>query len=139
MNVLILEDDAHISFTLGGFLEDNDIVVYKAMDLLRAEEILQELHIDFVLIDLNMSPQGLDEDLIVSTQEGAITGWIWCKTYLIPRHPNLRSKIILFSAYLDELEIYVDVEELSDVTRIRKEITDQDKYQLILRKILTNA
>ena len=95
MKILIVEDEALIAENLGEFLLENGHSYIKSYDILEAEEILSRDSIDFLICDLNMPPIGLEENLQLLTQTGALTGYIWFENYIKINHPYLVQRLSL--------------------------------------------
>ena len=105
MNVLILEDRGSVSHFLIEALEARKYQVFPASSVHDANSILEgEDQIDAIILDLNMSPDGLTEEEIKQTDFGLFTGWIWLNNYAWRMYPYLGNRTLIFSAYIDDLK-----------------------------------
>jgi CheY-like chemotaxis protein len=119
MNILFLEDRGSVSFYLKQNLENFGYSVFEASSIPEANSIWEEVKIDCLIVDLNLTPDGLTEEEIDMTHNGILTGWVWLKQYIFPEQPSIRKKTIILSEYLSELDKLGDP-DASLVTRIKK-------------------
>ena len=100
MNILFLEDRGSVSFYLKENLHNRGHVVYEASSIPEATSIWRENKIDCLIVDLNLTPEGLTEEEIELTRNGLLTGWIWLKRHIFPDHPLMKKRTIILSEYL---------------------------------------
>ena len=106
MRVLVLEDRDEIMEMFTDFLEDCDHEVSPCFDIYEADERLgeQKQGFDCYLIDLAMSSDGLGDEYIADTRRGYFTGWVWLRSRILDKDPNLARRCILLSGFKDSFE-----------------------------------
>ena len=108
MNILVLEDRPNVLKNMEELLTDMKYKVYSCQNIYVANEKLEENKIDCFIIDLAMSPEGLDNiELMEKTENGNFTGWVWVDEKVLKKNKNLKDRIIIFSAYVGEFESYM--------------------------------
>jgi CheY-like chemotaxis protein len=125
MRILILEDRVSAVYhILEELKEMGHKVVYCSTILDALNELNAKDKIDCMVVDLNMDPIGLEEEEIAETEGGNLTGWILLKNYVLDKNLLDKSKIILYSAYLDalreKLREYGKENDLEGIVRISK-------------------
>jgi CheY-like chemotaxis protein len=111
--VLILEDQGGILFPLAERLRDDGYEVICASDLYTADQALEDMKLDALILDLNMDAAGLDPALLKDTMDGQLTGWIWLR-----QHPEYHAKAIVYSAYLASLSAHASAEDAATLRNI---------------------
>ena len=76
--------------------------------------------IDCIIADLNMKPEGLEENQIAQTMAGLLTGWIWLRDYVFKDIPSMKEKTIIYTDYKDHLLAKVKSNELKGIKVISK-------------------
>jgi hypothetical protein len=94
--------------------------LFDSFSIMDAQSYWEDEQIDCLLVDLNLSPEGLTDDEIEKTENGLLTGWIWLKEYVLKKNPGMKNKIIIYSDYLPQLAAKVNEEELRGIARIPK-------------------
>lgn len=110
--VLILEDTGkmfnEIKECFGNLVEIiGSYQISEAMDKFNIENP------DFLIIDLYVPPSGLNKEEIDNSCSGQISGWLWIKNYVVIQKPEMKSKIIIYSDYIESvLRKKVNIREL---------------------------
>lgn len=125
--IIIVEDNLYtaenLEIFINIFFEKNysqKIEIYVCNDIYEANDVLKEnSDISCIVSDLNMSPDGIDEEFYEETYGTVLTGWVWVKHYLLDNEKNSRIPIIFYSAFIDELEIYSDYNEYKEKHQIK--------------------
>lgn len=136
--VLIFEDKGSISYNIKDYIEElgKGFEVYIAFTVNDATSYFEEFienknDICGIVIDLNINPFGFTEEQLLSSKNGAITGWIWLKDIVLSQNQDLRKKTIIYSDYLNILSEYVNSEEIKDIEKVSKRNLDGSVQQLI--------
>ena len=114
-NVLFWDDRAAIRNQLVSELEKNT-TVFSCKNVYEADDVWEKegQNIDVFIMDMCMSPIGLDDELEAETNAGALTGWIWFWKSLrkdkTKKHPAEGKRVIVFSGYIDTLKRYIENE-----------------------------
>jgi CheY-like chemotaxis protein len=104
MNILLVEDRGAVAYYLRDALEGAGHQVFLAPNISRAKEYWDKGGIDCIVLDLNMSPDGLTEAEVRDTLGGVLTGWIWLKNYVLAKDSSMKSRTIILTAYLPRLK-----------------------------------
>ena len=106
MNILIVEDRISVSRYMKKALRKLGHVVFHALNIYDARECWEDenITIDCLIVDLNMTPDGLTDDEIKATKDGVLTGWIWLKNHVFDNEPNMRPRTIIYTEYKTQLE-----------------------------------
>ena len=104
MNVLVLEDRGSVSYYLEEALRSEGHTVFSATGIPDADSYWQSECIDCIVVDSNMSPDGLDAQEIQATKAGLLTGWVWLQNHVFAEHPEMRGQTIVYTDYLERLE-----------------------------------
>lgn len=99
MNILILEDRGSVSYYMVETLKQEHIV-FDAYNVNDANSYLGKEQIDCLIVDLNMSPDGLTQEEVVKTQGGILTGWIWLSNYVYKDRSDMKQKTIIYTEYM---------------------------------------
>jgi DNA-binding NarL/FixJ family response regulator len=124
MTILFLEDKGAVTEYVTEALKRLGHVVIEAYDVNDAQSAWEDRvsqPIDCLLVDLNMPADGLTDEEKGRTAAGLLTGWIWLETYVFPEVPEMRTRTIIFSDYLDDFTALVVPESrYSGVARVPK-------------------
>ena len=124
MNILLFEDRGSVFKPLKDALETMGHKILDAYNIYEANEYLDQGHIDCIILDLNMSPDGLSDEEKKQTEDGILTGWIWLKNYALPTVPMLRQCTIIISEYIAYLQVHMKKEDLEGIELINKKSED---------------
>lgn len=134
MNVLILEDRGSVAENLKNSLELEGCKVFNAPNVWAATEIWDENRIDCIILDLNMSPEGMTEEQIEETELGLLTGWIWLRDHVLKSHPDMKERTIIYSEYTHFLEDLKRADKmLQKITAIAKR--EEDGARKLLARV----
>lgn len=132
--VLLLEDNENINSRLKELLEKAHFEVFEAPKITDAIDIFKDEKIDFLIIDLNVPPIGLTKEERDKTLGGLLSGWIWFKNYVLKDYPEYGKKVIIYSAYVQQLkEKYPN--EIKGIKIIDKGLEKPSKIIEELKKI----
>ena len=132
MNVLVLEDRGSVGYYLKEALTEEGHSVYFALTVSDAISHLDEERIDCIVIDLNMSPEGLNDEEVGATLSGLLTGWIWLRNHVYAgRNADMRERTIIYTEYMDQLRYHVPEEELRGIHLIPKRGFSSTAEQLL--------
>lgn len=120
MNVLLLEDRGSVSFYLTEALTEEGHVVLDAMGINDAQSYWGAEKVDCLIVDLNMSPDGLKSEEIQQTKDGLLTGWVWLRNYVFVEKPQMKERTIILSEYIKALLANVPPEELKGIRLVPK-------------------
>jgi hypothetical protein len=123
MNILLLEDRGDVSYYLKQALEDSGHTVFDAFsprDATPFWENRDTVPIHCIILDLNLPPDGLSDEEKRSSRGGLISGWLWLKNYVLNESPEIISRTIVYSDYLNEVEAVVPAAEYKAIVRIPK-------------------
>jgi hypothetical protein len=107
MNILFLEDRGSVSFYLMERLEELNHEIFEAYSINDAKSYWEKEDINCLIVDLNISPEGLTNEEKEETKHGLLTGWIWLNNYVFNVNPEIRKNTIIYSDYLQSLREYV--------------------------------
>ena len=140
MNILILEDNLYMSEVMEQDMEeyfnnhniDVDIIVCNG--IYEANMAIENQEYDYIISDLNMNPDGLDEYLYCDTMGALLTGWVWVKNYIFKN--NSKSFVVFYSDFSEELKHIDEYKEYSDKSLLinKSEKSIEDICELILKK-----
>ena len=128
MNILILEDDLYTSEIMK---EDIELCLNKVIEPLSitvcntiydANNAIEKIDFDYIISDLNMNPDGLDEFYLDETLGAIATGWVWVHHYVLEKDKD--TFIIFYSAFTDTLK---NIEEYQKYA-IKSKILDKCNY-----------
>lgn len=120
MKILIVEDRGSVAIQMKHVLEQRGHEVLKAVSINDAQSFWEAGSIDCLIVDLNMSPVGLEPAEIKETKSGLLTGWVWLKQRVYSDNPAMKQCTIIYTEYLDSLEEHVPESEWAVIERIRK-------------------
>ncbi len=113
--ILLLEDNGLIWDAFKEREKDyGDIKLYTAFQISDAMDLF-EYHkdtIDWLIVDLNVPCTGLTREETDASERNLITGWIWLKNYVYPKHPQFKKRTIIFSAHIKEMEEHADMKQI---------------------------
>ena len=112
MNVLVLEDRGSVSFYLEEGIRSRGHTVFSAFTIPDARSYWENEQIDCIVVDSNMSPDGLGEEQIKRTKDGLLTGVIWLLDSVFPERQDMRERTIIYTDYLERLRESFTDEEL---------------------------
>ena len=125
MNILVLEDRGSVSKYMVETLQDNEEhKVFEAWGVYDATTYWEDEDIQCLVVDVNLDPEGLDDNVIASTLGGLLTGWIWLKTCVFSKRPSMRERTIIYTDYVQQLMTNVDPEELAGILVVPKRGVD---------------
>jgi len=107
MNILILEDRGSVSYYMQEALELRGYSVMSAGTIWEAQRYWDQRNerpVHCIIIDLNMSAEGLSAEELACTGEGILTGWIWLKERVYRDNPDMKHQTIIYSEYLEDLQ-----------------------------------
>jgi CheY-like chemotaxis protein len=131
MNILLLEDRGSVSFYLKEALTKEGHVVLDAMGINDAQSYWGAEKIDCLIVDLNMSPDGLKPDETQQTKDGLLTGWFWLRNYVYKPSPAMKQRTIILSEYINALCECVPAEELKGIRLVPKKGSTSPAEQLL--------
>ncbi len=120
MTILLLEDRGSVSFGLQRLLEEDSHIIFNAFNINDAISYWEDAAIECLIVDLNISPDGLKLGEIEETLGGLLTGWIWLREYVYTKKEEFKSRTIIYSNYLSDLEGNVHEDELKGLHLIPK-------------------
>lgn len=140
MDILILEDDLYMADMMKRYMEEYfnnhniavNIIVCNG--IYRANMAIANQEYDYIISDLNMNPNGLDEYLYCDTLGALLTGWVWVKNYIFKN--NSKSFVIFYSGFSEALKHIDEYKEYSDKSLIinKSEKSIDDICEFIIRK-----
>jgi len=116
MKILFLEDRFSVFDSLKEKLTSDGNTIFKATQVSDAISILQEEVLDLFIIDLRVSPIGLKPEEIMKLPNGRISGWVFLENYVFLKDNENKSKTVIYSEYISELEKVI---KLSNYPEIR--------------------
>lgn len=136
MNILFLEDSGYVANLMKKGLESQGHMVFHALGINDAQSYLESEHIDCFIIDTNMDPSGLKQELIDQSHDGTLSGWLWLKEYVFNEKKNkeekdVKKKTIIFSEYIQELKLYAEENDLQGIRLISKKDSSSPAEQVL--------
>ena len=131
MNILILEDRGSVSFFMVEALKQRGHNVFSANTTNEATEFWNEQEIDCLIVDLNMSPEGLSKEQAEKTRGGLLTGWVWLQETVFNTRPEMRPHTIIYSEYTKELKSGVKDVDLEGISIIPKKAPTSTAEQVL--------
>ena len=131
MQVLWLEDRGSSVEEIKKYLEKRGFYIIKALSVSTAIGLWFEKGSDynFIIVDLNVSSEGLTIDQYKETKDGVLSGFIFLKYYVFPKiNPEFKSNIIIYSNYIDEFLSYTRTREREGLKIIGKQETNAAKF-----------
>lgn len=110
MNILWIEDRGSSVDPVKVFLEKKGYKILKALSVSTAIGIWEDKKqsIEFIIVDLNVSSEGLTSEQSGETQSGVLSGFIWLKYYVFPDiNEDFKKNIVIYSNYIEEFYAYV--------------------------------
>ncbi len=132
MNILILEDTGASCWQMSDYLTSKGYQVFQASSPEEGNSILSEHRIDFLIVDLNLDPTGLTFDQTEETDFGLLTGAVWLHRQVLPKHPRLRHRTVLYSGYLDKYFGTPLEEQLHGIPVVSKGDTSSGARRILL-------
>jgi len=113
-----------------------------------ADEFIDENkgNIEGIILDIMIPTLGLSEEHRILTKLGVLTGWVWlwhhCNPEGIKPHPFRDIPIIIYSAYLDDYNLYIESNQPSEdekefaqrIKHISKDEVDDDDVIAMMRE-----
>ena len=93
MNVLLVEDQGAAAYYIVKWLEEEGHVVLMASNLNVAQDYWDnrsEVQIHCIILDLNMSPDGLTNKQKQRSEGGLLSGWVWLHDCVLSDEPEAR-------------------------------------------------
>ncbi len=131
MNIIFLEDRGTVSYYLSKNLESSGHTVFEAFSVPDARTYWEDEDIHCIIVDLNLSPDGLTEEERARTREGLLSGWIWVKEYVLREKPEMRDRIIIYSEYLSQLKTLDTDEDFKEIKKIGKQGSESPVQELL--------
>lgn len=131
MNVLVLEDRGSVSFYMEEALRHVGHQVCSASSVPDAQSYWDPAIIDCIIVDSNMSPDGLTEQEMGETKGGLLTGWIWLRNYVFKDNEDMRQRTIIYTDYLERIEEAVAPGELDGLSLLPKKGSTSPAQQLL--------
>jgi hypothetical protein len=131
MNILVLEDRGSVAQYMIVKLTEMGHTILDAYSIPDAQSILDSEKIDYFIVDLNMSPEGLTEEETSNTKDGLLSGWVWLCNYAYKKYPSYKNRTIILSEYSTSLEEYVPLEERRGVQIVPKRSSTSPAEYLI--------
>ena len=107
MDILLFEDNLYtaemIKEDIEYYFSKKTVNIKICNTIYEANEAISENVFDYIITDLNMNPEGLDECYLDETLGAIITGWVWVKHMLLNTNYCDPSRIIFYSAFCEEL------------------------------------
>jgi len=137
MKILVLEDRGSVISQVAATLRDRDHLVSDVLSINDAKEEWDnhKNEIDCLIVDLNMRNDGLTEEEASMTKGGLLTGWVWLKNYVYKDRPDLKTRTIIYTEYLDELRAKVSEAELDGIRCVKKGADSAEMVLSYLREI----
>lgn len=121
--VLLFDDLPQARASLKEKLEAEGMIVFTCRNVFDVRDVWEDegTNLKAIVLDVMMPSAGLGEDLRPIAMDGLLTGWVWLWHFLKPNndepHPAVGKCIILFSAYLDNFDLYMSKPQRSDVEK----------------------
>jgi CheY-like chemotaxis protein len=105
MHILIVEDSHFLYPALEEMLRNRGHQATAAKNLYQAKEYWSKYKdsIDCLIVDLNMSPDGLTEQEKEETKLGLFSGWIWLNNYVFTEKPEIKNYTIILTGHKEKL------------------------------------
>lgn len=140
MNILILEDNLYMAEVMKLNMEEYfnkykiAVEIIECNNIFEANDAIQNKEYDYIISDLNMNPDGLDECLYCDTMGALLTGWVWVKNYIFKN--NSKSFVVFYSDFSEELKHIDEYKEYSDKSLLinKSEKSIEDICEFIIRK-----
>ena len=141
MNILLLEDRGSTAHFLLRWLKENGHLVlgkmnqgaYNINDANSIWSQRKEVPVHCMIVDLDVPPDGLSDDQIKDAGGGCLSGWIWLRNEVLQNEPEMRSRTIIYSDYVDVLREHIPEEEYYGVTLVEKR--KRDSTRIIVERI----
>lgn len=141
--IIIIEDNLYTAENLEIYININfevfcsqKIEINVCNDIYEANDILKKSSdISCIISDLNMSPDGMDEEFHEETYGTVLTGWVWVKHYILNNENYSQIPIIFYSAFIDELEKCASFKEYNVNNRIQLIDKRNDSEKILFEKI----
>ena len=106
MNILLLEDRGARLEELKKTIGEGEHVVHDCPDVYWARDCWEEYmdHLDCIVVDLAMDPEGLGDKGKEESQRGYYTGWVFLKNYVFSQRPDFAERCVVFSAWSDSFK-----------------------------------
>jgi|GEM_PF-3068958 len=146
--ILLFDDRLQVRVSLEEKFKEHDIEVFACANIDEACDTWEKNkdELDAIILDVMMPTYGLSSEHRMATNKGQLTGWIWLWHELNldkeDVHPAADKFIVIYSAYLDALDMYLknklenDLEKrfANSVKRIRK--GDNENEASLIKLIL---
>jgi CheY-like chemotaxis protein len=108
MTILIIEDRGSVAYYMRIGLEEADHIVIETNSIIEAEDIwkTENNSIGCIILDLNMSQEGLKPELQALAQDGVLTGWFWINDIVFSTEcgKEMKPRTICYSEYMSRLD-----------------------------------
>lgn len=119
MKILVLEDTPSAIRAINSSLDiitekkrNLSLSVIECYSIYQANEALRNnADINLIITDLNMTMRGLKKESYQKTNNGFLTGWIWCIDNVFSNSTYDNTNIIVFSEYIGLLTSSYGTEE----------------------------
>jgi CheY-like chemotaxis protein len=123
MNILLIEDRGSTAFFVKKWLSMNGHNILEASDINDAQchwNNRIEIPIDCIILDLQMTMDGLNDEQKLEAAGGALTGWVWLRDTVLMSTPKMRQRVIIYSDYLELLINEVGSDQTRGIKMISK-------------------
>ena len=134
MRILYLEDSGDDTNKILDLLVSHGYQVDTAYSIYEARDFISKNTYDCLIIDINLSPDGLTIEQKKNIKGGVLTGWVWFQDEIMKKNNPLSEKAIIFSDYTEKLKSLVPPETLINVGIIRKQ-GSTSRAEVLLEKI----
>lgn len=123
MNILLVEDQGAATFYVVEWVKKEGHVVLNAFNLNDAQthwSKRDEVPVHCIILDLNMTTDGLSEEQRARSVDTLLSGWVWLHDVVLPEAPEMRQRTIIYSGYIPTLKENVPEEEYRGIILIPK-------------------
>lgn len=131
MNILVFENRGSVVKYLREALGKLGHDVFHAFSVYDAQSFWKDERIDCLLVDLNIDPEGLEDDEIKETLGGLLTGWIWLREHVYKKDDAMKRRTIIYTEYSESLTENVSSEELDGIYLVPKRGSASSAQQVI--------
>jgi CheY-like chemotaxis protein len=151
--ILLVDDFPQILHSLKEKLSSFDMEIYACRRIAKANDTWNKKkdELNAIVIDMMMPSTGIDEDIRPKTQGGLLSGWKWLWRILsqddIHTHLVKNKCIIIYSAYLDDFDEYINSKQADDeekqfvknhVKRIPKGFSYSDEEKELINYLIND-
>jgi len=125
MNILFLEDRGETAYFVKKWLDEGSgHHVLAANNLNDAQDHWNkrdQVPVHCIILDCQTPMRGLTDEQKARAEGGTLSGWVWLRDNVLADAPEMRQRTIIYSAFVDVLEVKVPKDDRKGIRVISKQ------------------